>query len=83
MSEAMRNIPQVLVTEAENKAADWQFAGALADRGWPPRDWNPKHPREFGVFRIGRNDYCVAPLFPHVLADKSMTCLYRTDTGAI
>lgn len=73
-------IPQILINEADDKAADYQIAGMLADRGCPPKNWNPAHPREFGVFSE-RGGYTVAPLFPAVLADKSMRCLYRTDTG--
>jgi hypothetical protein len=70
--------PQVLITEAENKAADWQMAKAMADMGCPPINWNKDHPCEFGVFKF-RDGYAVAPLFPAVLADASMRCLYRTD----
>jgi hypothetical protein len=70
--------PQILINEAEDKAAEWQMAKAMADMGCPPNNWNTAHPCEFGVFRY-RDGYTVAPLFPAILADKTMRCLYRTD----
>lgn len=74
-------IPQTLIEDAENKATEWQMAGAMAKRGCPPTNWISDHPCEFGVFQR-RNDYAVAPLFPSVLADMSrdgFRCVYRTD----
>ena len=75
-------VPQVLVTEAENKAAEFQLAKMAADMGCPPRGWNTSHPCEFGVFQKGRDGYAVAPLFPAVFTDMhrdGFRCVYRTD----
>lgn len=75
-------VPQALVTEAENKAAEFQLAKMLANRGCPPRGWNARHPCEFGVFQKGRNGFAVVPLFPAVFVDMRLDgfrCVYRTD----
>ena len=73
--------PQIMINEAENKAAEFQLAGMLADRGCPPKDWNPEHPRQFGVFQRGRNDFAVVPLFSHAIEEMrrdGFRCVYRT-----
>ena len=79
-------VPQALVIEAENKAAEFQLGKMAAETGCPPRGWNVSHPCEFGVFRKGRDGYAVAPLFQTVFADMrrdGFRCIYRTDQGEV
>lgn len=73
--------PQILIADAESRAAEFQLGKIAAQAGCPPIGWNSAHPCEFGVFANG-NGYAVAPLFSHVLDSMKrdgFRCVYRTD----